>query len=92
MNLKKWKLERKCKVKVYSKERGLRILKPGVDLVFYAEKYPGAVEITGNTPSQKTLERWVSNGIAKAVDGCQVEPDGECSHGLPSWLIAMGLI
>ena len=31
-------------------------------------------------------------GDHEATDGCWVEPDGECEHGHPSWLIAMGLI
>ena len=25
-------------------------------------------------------------------EGCEVEPDGECEHGFPSVLLAMGLI
>ena len=43
-------------------------------------------------PSLTTMERWMSNGIAKATDGCRVEPDGHCPHGKPSWLIELGLI
>jgi len=43
-------------------------------------------------PSIKTLEKWVQDGIAKATDGCEVEPDGYCQHGKPSWLIELGLI
>jgi hypothetical protein len=43
-------------------------------------------------PSLKTMERWISNGMAKATDGCEVEPDGTCKHGKPSWLIALGYI
>jgi hypothetical protein len=43
-------------------------------------------------PSMATLEKWVSNGIAKATDGCKVEPDGECPHGCKSWLIELGFI
>ena len=43
-------------------------------------------------PSVKTMERWMLNGIAKATDGCKVEPDGVCSHGKPSWIIKLGLI
>jgi len=43
-------------------------------------------------PSIKTLEKWVQDGIAKATDGCKVEPDGYCQHGKPSWLIELGLI
>ena len=27
-----------------------------------------------------------------ATDGCWVEPDGECDHGHPSWLVELGLI
>lgn len=43
-------------------------------------------------PSLKTLEKWMFNGIAKATDGCKVEPDGHCPHGCPSWLVKLGLI
>ena len=24
--------------------------------------------------------------------GCEVEPDGHCPHGKPSWLIELGII
>lgn len=43
-------------------------------------------------PSIKTMEKWMETGVARATDGCKVEPDGYCPHGKPSWLIAMGLI
>lgn len=43
-------------------------------------------------PSVKTMERWMDSGIAKATDGCKVEPDGTCPHGCQSWLIVLGLI
>lgn len=43
-------------------------------------------------PTLATLERWVDNGVAKATDGCRVEPDGECPHGKPSWLRILGYI
>jgi len=43
-------------------------------------------------PSIKTMERWVSVGIAKATDGCRVEPDGVCIHGKPSWILKLGMI
>lgn len=43
-------------------------------------------------PSLKTLEKWSDSGIAKATDGCKVEPDGKCQHGHPSWLLKLGLI
>lgn len=31
-------------------------------------------------------------GVCRAADGCRVEPDGECEHGWPSKLLALGLI
>ena len=43
-------------------------------------------------PSIKTMTRWMLDGIAKATDGCQVEPDGTCPHGKQSWLIVLGYI
>ena len=26
-----------------------------------------------------------------ATDGCEVEPDGFCPHGHPSWLVRLGI-
>jgi hypothetical protein len=33
-----------------------------------------------------------SEGSCEALDGCTVEPDGECAHGFPSVLRAAGVI
>ena len=44
------------------------------------------------TPSIRTMEKWIMDGVAKATDGCRVEPDGKCPHGKPSWLIVLGFI
>jgi len=41
-------------------------------------------------PSLQTMERWSCDGVAKALDGCRVEPDGTCKHGMPSWLLYLG--
>lgn len=41
-------------------------------------------------PSLQTLERWSCDGVAKALDGCRVEPDGHCQHGFPSWILYLG--
>jgi len=46
----------------------------------------------GKRPSFATMTRWSDNGIAKATDGCKVEPDGTCSHGHSSWMLVLGLI
>lgn len=79
------------KQKVFSKERGLRTLKDGADFEEYKKKYPTVIKIK-SVPTVTTLEKWSDAGIAKAVDGCKVEPDGTCHHGYPSWLVALGLI
>lgn len=43
-------------------------------------------------PSIKTMERWMNDGVAKATDGCRVEPDGTCPHGARSWMMVLGVI
>lgn len=43
-------------------------------------------------PSIKTMEKWMMDGVAKATDGCRVEPDGTCPHGKKSWLMELGYI
>ena len=52
-------------------------------------KYPAP---TTRAPSVARLREWDRDGGCEATDGCWVEPDGECEHGHPSWLIRMGLI
>lgn len=48
---------------------------------------------TTKKPGFKTLERWaLTDGVAKATDGCTVEPDGSCPHGHVSWLIYLGFM
>lgn len=44
------------------------------------------------SPSQKTLERWSSEGVAKSVTGHKVEPDGYGPDGSPSWMLVVGII
>lgn len=34
----------------------------------------------------------LADGECEATDGCVVEPDGECEHGHPSWLLVEGVI
>lgn len=46
----------------------------------------------GDPPDADTLEDWLLDGAAEAVDGCPVEPDGHCPHGCPSWLLVLGLV
>lgn len=43
-------------------------------------------------PSDATMMRWVNDGVARATDGCKVEPDGVCEHGKRSWLLVLGYI
>lgn len=73
------------KIKVYTKERGLRTLKPEITFEQYREKYPAAI-VVKKVPCEKTLAKWFHDGGCKTIDGCWVEPDGSCEHGFPSWL------
>lgn len=43
-------------------------------------------------PTMKTLEKWVSDGVAKSVTGRKTECDGHGDDGSPSWLLALGMI
>lgn len=43
-------------------------------------------------PTTATLERWSFDGVAMSLDGFRVEPDGMSPNGLPSWLLALGMI
>ena len=61
----------------------------GYDPECGATKY---ISIRRKAPSMGTLNKWVENGIAKALDGCRVEPDGTCEHHFPSWILALGMI
>lgn len=47
---------------------------------------------TTKVPALATLERWSSDGVARATDGCRVEPDGRCEHGHQSWMLRLGII
>ena len=52
----------------------------------------GTTMTTGKRPSVATMEKWVERGVARATDGCRVEPDGRCPHGAESWLLVLGMI
>lgn len=75
---------------VYSKERGVKKLREEATLEQYQAKYPSAVECF--PPDEDQLGDWVHDSICETPCGCQVEPDGHCEHGNPSWLLVMGLI
>jgi len=78
-------------IKVYSKDRGARLLKEGITLEQYQAKHPDAIQIRG-IPCMKTMEHWVSDCVARTPCGCRVEPDGYCEHGRPSWLLVLGYV
>jgi hypothetical protein len=82
-------------VRVWSKGRKLLVrLKGGVDQAAYFAKHPDCVAVTDGRPNQEELEEMVSDGIARAICGCDgLETDGWCDeHDMPSWLVALGLI
>jgi len=43
-------------------------------------------------PSIATMEKWMSDGVAKTPTGKRTEPDGYADDGSPSWLLALGYI
>lgn len=43
-------------------------------------------------PPLEQLMQWEADGGCEALDGCWIETDGHCSHGEPSWMLALGLI
>lgn len=43
-------------------------------------------------PTEDELAEWMMDSVVEATDGCEVEPDGMCEHGHPSWLLRLGLI
>lgn len=48
----------------------------------------------GHEDAMEFLEEICSDSIVPALckEGCEVEPDGRCSHGCPSPLVAAGII
>lgn len=53
---------------------------------------PNYLEPTEDEPNDDELDFFVFDGVARATDGCDIEPDGICEHGHPSWLLHLGLI
>lgn len=43
-------------------------------------------------PSEGTVIAMLTDAVpCEATDGCEVDPDGLCPHGHPSWLLVFGL-
>jgi hypothetical protein len=69
-------------------ERGMRF--DSAELEFESEfSWPIP---TVEEPDDDQIEAWLMDDIAEATDGCQVELDGTCPHGHPSWLRRVGLV
>ena len=47
---------------------------------------------TTEPPDDDELREMVFDSVCSATDGCDIEPDGICQHGHPSWLLFLGLI
>lgn len=59
------------------------------DTPILERKYP---DPTTPEPDIEDLQEWADDGWGEATDGCDVEADGTCEHGHPSWLKALGMI
>lgn len=49
-------------------------------------------EPTEAEPSSEEIGSWFFDDVVPATDGCEVEPDGVCPHGHPSWMVKLGII
>ncbi len=78
------------KIRYYRAGR-IRVLKPEINPIDYERNHPDAVRLN-HVPCLKTIERWVNDCGCESLDGCWVEADGTCEHGMPSWALAMGMI
>ena len=70
-------------------------VKPGIDpnqKIADLESKGLKVKRVKSPPTIKTMEKWSFDGVARATDGCRVEPDGQCIHGHKSWLLVLGYI
>ena len=74
-------------------------LRSGVNFADFCKKHPNSsihkitYDININDPKQMDkLQNMVFDGTCFTPDGCIVEPDGSCEHGLKSWLLIYGLI
>lgn len=65
-------------------------LKEGKTIKEAEEYFPGCFEV--EPPSDDQIAAWMCDSICETPCGCQVEPDGHCEHGAPSWLLILGLI
>jgi hypothetical protein len=46
---------------------------------------------TVEQPDDDDLNEQVSEGVVQATDGCDIELDGICEHGHPSWPLHLGI-
>lgn len=62
---------------------------------FQPPRYPAP---TVPAPDRRELQRQLEAAVMEiqthfpTTDGCEVEPDGTCEHGHPTWLRKTGLI
>ena len=65
----------------------------GVDAAEYERQHPQAIRIPKpRKPTRKQMDAWLGAGVASAMDGCRVEPDGTCPHGCPSMMVYYGAL
>lgn len=53
---------------------------------------PAWVKEVKSIPSLRTLQEWEDDGRCETPTGHVVEPDGHGPDGVPSWLLALGMI
>jgi hypothetical protein len=62
--------------------------------VFHDPDYEDSGNYDPDVEEDADLEALVLDSVVPAVciHGCEVEPDGACPHGMPSVLIALGVL
>jgi len=84
------------KYKTGDKEHGvLKTLKDGVNFEEYVKRHnEKEIQVKKvRIPSVKTIKKnYEEYGTVSTPDGCEVEADGVCEHGYPSWLKIVGMI
>lgn len=63
-----------------------------IEAAIASRRANGWTDAPKRLPTVRKMQQWADDGVAEAVDGCRVEPDGKCQHGSPSWLVALGHI
>jgi len=71
-------------------------MKPGITIEYLQRKYAGhtILKAADYRPDVEDLKDWEESGgcYCCGMCGCDVEIDGHCPNGYPSWFLALGYV